>query len=43
MDVYGNRNYNKIWEEKEWYKLFDRLIYSTSKLDAEKDNLFKCN
>ena len=24
-------------------KPFDRLIYSTSKLDAEKDNPFKCN
>ena len=24
-------------------KLFDRLIYSTSKLDVVKDNPFKCN
>ena len=24
-------------EYDSWYKLFDRLIYSTSKLDAEKE------
>jgi len=32
-----NHNYNKIREEYEWYKLFDRLISSTSELDAEKE------
>ena len=34
-----NRNYNKIQEEYDSgiFKLFERLIYSTSKLDAEKE------
>ena len=32
-----NRNYSKIREEYDSVKLFERLIYSTSKLDAEKE------